>query len=95
MFAQSIYILANHAFGPLARLAAKMLQESPPQSIQMPESLQTHAIKSSKAIEHARLDLHRAGTPNYSFDKCVSFVYILGIKNEGYRQNCRVCQTSS
>ena len=71
----AFHILANHALRPLARLVAKMTQESPQQSIQIPESLQTHTVKSSKAIKHAWPDLHRAGTPNYSFDKHISFVY--------------------
>ena len=49
----------------------------PTHSIQMPESLQTNTIKSSKATEQLHPDMHRAGTPNYLVGKHVSFVRIL------------------
>ena len=32
-------------------------------------------VNTSKATEHPRPDPHRVGSPNYSFDKHVSFVY--------------------
>ena len=66
-------LLTTHIRRPLARLVAHVTQESPQQTTQTPGSPRTRAVR--PATGHPQLSLLRAGTPNCSFDKHVSFVH--------------------
>ena len=56
-------------------LASGKATRQTPHSPKVPESLQANTAKSSKATKCSRSNPRRTGSPNYSFDKRVSFVY--------------------
>ena len=66
-------IIANLILRSLARLAAKQRRKA--LNNQSRRQNLCRPTPSSQATKHPQLSLLRAGTPNYSFDKHVSFVY--------------------